>query len=308
MNVGSSSRLSISKAPVVVSGFTFVRNAIRFDFPLRESLESLMAVCDEVVVAVGRSDDETLGLVRSLDNGRLKIVETVWDDSMREGGRVLAQQTDIALGHCTGDWCMYLQADELLHEGDHASLRGAIDAVHGDPNVEALLMRYLHFYGSYDYIGAGRQWYRQEIRAVRNTGDVVSWGDAQGFRRREGTSFEKLRARRTDVRVFHYGWVKHPRVQMEKQRAANRFWHDDDWIERNIPNAEMFDYSSAHELVPYVGSHPAVMRERIEASRAWAAEFDPRQLWPKPWRMRLADLIESLTGWRIGEYMNFLDA
>jgi glycosyltransferase involved in cell wall biosynthesis len=292
---------------VRVSGFTFVRNAIRYDYPLRESLLSLMPLCDEVVVAVGRSDDDTLDLVRSLDDGRLKIVETVWDDALREGGRVLAQQTDIALSHCTGDWCIYLQADEVLHEEDGPKLRAAIDAAHDDPRVEALLMRYLHFYGSYDHIGAGRQWYRQEIRAVRRADGVVSWGDAQGFRRREGERFEKLRARRTDVRVFHYGWVKHPRVQMEKQRAANRLWHDDEWIERNIPDDEMFDYASAYELVPYRGSHPAVMRERIEESRAWSGGFDPRRMRRKPARMRLTDWIESRTGWRIGEYRNFIE-
>jgi glycosyltransferase involved in cell wall biosynthesis len=290
-----------------VSGFTFVRNAIRFDYPLRESLLSLMPLCDEVVVAVGQSDDGTLELVKSLDDGRLKIVETVWDDSLREGGRVLAQQTDIALARCSGDWCIYLQADEVLHEKDHAKLRSVIAAAHDDPGVEALLMRYLHFYGSYDFIGAGRQWYRQEIRAVRNTGSVVSWGDAQGFRRRDGESFEKLRARRTDVRVFHYGWVKHPRVQMEKQRAANRFWHDDDWIEQNISSGEMFDYSSAHELVPYRGTHPEVMRERIDESRTWASGFDPRCLLPKPMAMRITDWVEARTGWRIGEYRNFIE-
>jgi glycosyltransferase involved in cell wall biosynthesis len=293
---------------MLLSGFTFVRNAIRFDFPLRESLLSLMPLCDEVVVAVGRSDDDTLGLVRSLDDGRLKIVETVWDDALREGGRVLAQQTDIALANCTGDWCIYLQADEVLHEEDAPKLRAAIDAAHGDARVEALLMRYLHFYGSYEYVGTGRQWYRQEIRAIRNTGDVVSWGDAQGFRRRgHDGRFEKLRARRTDVRVFHYGWVKHPAIQLEKQRHSNRFWHDDSWIDENIPDADMFDYDGAYELDRYSGSHPAIMRERIEASRSWASRFDPRRLRTKPPLMRATDAIESLTGWRVGEYRNFIE-
>ena len=289
-----------------ISGFSFVRNAIRYDFPLRESLLSLQPLCDELVVAVGASDDDTLGLVRSLDDGRMKIIETVWDDSLREGGRVLAQQTDIALAACTGDWCVYLQADEVLHEDDASRLRAAIDAADRDESVEALLMRYLHFYGSYDYIGTGRQWYRQEIRAVRNTGRVVSWGDAQGFRRQElDGSFAKLRARRTDVRVFHYGWVKHPAVQMEKQRAANRFWHDDQWIEENLPRSDAFDYSSAYELERYTGTHPAVMRDRIEESREWSGDFDPRRLLKKPLAMRITDWIESLTGWRIGEYRNF---
>lgn len=298
----------MSGARPTISGFSFVRNGMRFDFPLRESLASLLAVCDEVVVAVGASDDGTLDVVRSLDDGRLRIVETVWDDGLREGGRVLAQQTDIALAECRGDWCVYLQADEVLHEDDHDRLRAAIARARDDERVEALLMRYLHFYGSYDYVGVGRQWYRQEIRAIRNTGRVVSWGDAQGFRRRDDDgAFAKLRARRADVRIFHYGWVKHPKVQMEKQRAANRFWHDDEWIDRNIARAELFDYGSAHALERYRGTHPAVMRERIDESRAWATDFDPNRLLAKPWAMRMTDWIEAHTGWRIGEYRNFIE-
>lgn len=267
-----------------------------------------MPICDEIVVAVGASDDGTLELVRSLDDGRFKIIETVWDESKREGGRVLAEQTDVALAACTGDWCVYLQADEVLHEDDHVELIGSLRSAHEDSSVEALLMRYLHFYGSYDYVGTGRQWYRQEIRAVRNTGNVVSWGDAQGFRRRQNDgSFEKLRARRTGVRVFHYGWVKHPKVQAVKQRAVNRFWHDDEWIAANVTNDEMFDYASAHSLERYYGSHPSVMTARIEASLAWSRGFDPSRLPAKPPLMRITDWIESITGWRIGEYRNFIE-
>ncbi|MBC8144084.1 MAG: glycosyltransferase family 2 protein [bacterium] len=291
-----------------ISGFTFVRNAITYDFPLRESLLSLMSVCDDVVVVVGRSDDATLELVRSLDDGRLTIVETVWDDSLREGGRVLAQQTDIALSHCRSDWSVYLQADEVLHEDDRERLRDAIHAAHNDSRIDALLVRYLHFYGSYDYLGTGRQWYRQEIRAVRNTGSVVSWGDAQGFRRRaHNDTFEKLRARRTDVRVFHYGWVKPPQVQMVKQRAANRLWHDDDWIAANLPDAEAFDYDSAYQLERYTGTHPAVMKGRVEDSRAWSRAFDPTRLRRKSLAMRITDAIEAMTGWRVAEYRNFIE-
>lgn len=292
-----------------ISGFSFVRNAIFYDFPLRESLLGLMAVCDDVVVAVGRSDDATLELVKSFDDGRVRIIETVWDDSLREGGRVYAQQTDVALAECRGEWCVYLQADEVLHEEDHALLRASIAEAHSDPHVDALLVRYLHFYGSYDYVGRGRQWYRQEIRAFRNSGNVVSWGDAQGFRQRNGDgSFAKLRARRTGVRVFHYGWVKPPAVQMQKQRAANRFWHDDEWIEKHLASSEDFDYDSAYELDRYTGTHPAVMSGRIDDARAWSSAFDPMRLKPKPWKMRLADFIERVTGWRIGEYRNYIEA
>jgi glycosyltransferase involved in cell wall biosynthesis len=290
---------------VKISGFSFVRNALIYDFPLEESLRSLLPLCDEVVVAVGRSDDDTLGVVRGLDES-IRVIETVWDDALRQGGRVYAQQTDIALAGCTGDWCIYLQGDEVLHEDDYDIIRRELARAEGDPGVEALLFRYIHFYGSYDYIGTGRQWYRREIRVIRNTGDVISWGDAQGFRRRvPGGEPRPLRARQIEARVFHYGWVKPPDIQQRKQRAAHHYWHDDEWIRNNVPAEDWFDYASAYQLERYVGEHPSVMTRRIEASRPWTSRFDPTKLRPKPFRVRMTDWIEARTGWRIGEYKNF---
>lgn len=288
-----------------ISGFSFVRNALLYDFPLEESLRSLLPLCDEVVVAVGRSDDATLDLVRSLDP-KIRCIETTWDDALREGGRVYAQQTDVALAACGGDWCIYLQADEVLHEKDYDLILREIARADADPQVEALLFRYLHFYGSYDYIGGGRQWYRREIRALRNTGDVISWGDAQGFRKRDANGEAvQLAARQTEARVFHYGWVKHPEVQQRKQRSAHRYWHDDEWIEKNLSSGDWFDYDSAFDLRPYRGEHPALMRERIARSAPWTRHFDPSRLKPKPFMVKLTDWIEDRTGWRIGEYRNF---
>jgi len=48
-----------------VSGFTFVRNAIRYDYPVVEAIQSILPLCTELVVAVGNSDDDTLQLIRS---------------------------------------------------------------------------------------------------------------------------------------------------------------------------------------------------------------------------------------------------
>jgi glycosyltransferase involved in cell wall biosynthesis len=265
-----------------------------------------MPLCDEVIVAVGNSEDDTRLLVEETGGNDVRIIDTVWDDSLRSGGRILAQQTDVALAECTGDWCIYLQADEVLHEDDYQLIRNELHRANADPRIEALLFRYHHFYGSYDYVGTGRQWYRREIRAVRNTGNVLSWGDAQGFRtRRENGDVDVLRARQTDIRVYHYGWVRDPRVQMRRQRAFHRLWHDDSWIEEHVGDGLDFDYASAYQLQKFSGTHPAVMHKRIGAARSWTHHFDPSRLRPRPLLVGVTDWIERHTGWRIGEYTNF---
>ncbi|MES2764645.1 MAG: glycosyltransferase [Bacteroidota bacterium] len=290
-----------------ISGVSFVRNAIKLGYPVEESLRSLLPVCDEIVVAVGNSDDGTLELVKSIDP-KIRIIETVWDDSKREGGRVLAEQTDIALKEATGDWCLYLQADEVLHEEDYDKIRPEFLKSDKDKNVEALIFRYKHFYGSYEYIGGGRQWYRREIRAFKNTGNVVSWGDAQGFRKKNPNGeIEKLKAKQTELQIFHYGWVRPPKAQQLKQQAFQRLYHDDSWLEENISKDDEFDYDSAYELEVFGGKHPEIMRERIEHDREWTQRFDFKRVKKKPILVKITDEIEKRTGWRIGEYRNFTE-
>ncbi len=101
-----------------VSGFSFIRNAIQYDYPIVEAIQSILPLCDEFVIAVGRSEDQTLSLIQSIQSDKIRIIETVWDDSLREGGRVLAVETDKALAAIApdSDWAFYIQGDEVVHE------------------------------------------------------------------------------------------------------------------------------------------------------------------------------------------------
>jgi glycosyltransferase involved in cell wall biosynthesis len=293
---------------VKISGFTFVRNAILFGYPIYESLQSLLPVCDELVVATGESDDDTISYLKSFQNNKIKIIETKWDQNLHKAGLVYSQQTNIALNACKGDWCIYLQADEVLHEEDYNLFIDEIKSADSNPNIDGLLFHYLHFYGSYDYIGTGRQWYRREIRAFRNTGNVISWGDAQGFRKYKNGKMEKLRAKQTNIKVFHYGWVKPPKVQNLKYQYTKSYYQDD--FEIDIKNTEQisdFDYNSAYELEKFKGKHPEIMKNRIEQDKLWTDLFDSSRLKKKPLLMNLSDKLEKATGWRIGEFKDFIE-
>jgi glycosyltransferase involved in cell wall biosynthesis len=286
-----------------VSGFTFVRNAIKYDYPIVEAVSSILPLCDEVVVAVGRSDDDTLGLVRSIPTDKLKIVETVWDDSLREGGRVLAVETDKAFAAVAedADWAFYIQGDEVLHERYLAPVREAMERWRGDRRVEGLLLDYVHFYGSYDYVGESCRWYRREVRAVRRDPAIFSYRDAQGFRKRPN---EKLQVKRVPAAMYHYGYVRDPRAMQAKQRTFNKYWHDDQWMaEQAFLRADEFDYSQIDALRRFEGTHPAVMQRRIAAMN-WKFDRDPSAN-----RLRFKDRVklgvERLTGWRPGEYRNY---
>ena len=101
---------------MTVAGFTFIRNAIKYDYPIVEAISSILPLCDYVVVAVGHSEDDTLALVKSIHPTKIRIIETIWDDSLREDGQVLALETNKAFEavDADADWCFYIQGDEVL--------------------------------------------------------------------------------------------------------------------------------------------------------------------------------------------------
>ena len=284
-----------------VSGFTFIRNAVKYDYPIVEAITSVLPVCDEMIVCLGNSEDSTRALLESIGSQKLKISDSTWDDSLREGGRVLAVETDKAFDLVSpeSDWCFYIQGDEVIHEKYLPAIVEAMERYKDDDRVEGLLFDYVHFYGSYDYVGDSTQWYRREIRIIRNDKSIRSYRDAQGFRK-NGRS---LRVKRIPASVYHYGWVKPPSRQQEKQKYFNKLWHTDAWMKANISNASEFDYSNIDSLAQFNGTHPSVMHRRI-AEKNWTFSHDisKKRLSLKA-RLRLA--IERLTGWRPGEYRNY---
>ncbi|MBK7683767.1 MAG: glycosyltransferase family 2 protein [Bacteroidia bacterium] len=283
-----------------VSGFTFVRNAVKFDYPVKESILSLLPLVDELIVCLGNSDDTTADLIQSINSPKIKIVSSVWDDSLREGGRVLAVETDKALAAVSpqADWCIYLQADEVIHENDYLVIRAAMEEFKSDPKVEGLLFNYIHFYGSYHYVGNSRKWYRHEVRIIRNDRKIHSYKDAQGFRKDD----RPLKVKKIKARIFHYGWVKNPAHQTEKQKSFHRLWHSDEKVKAKVKE-ELFDYSEIDSLEEFTSTHPAPMKIRIE-NMDWVFYYDTRQN-KLSFKNKILQFVEKQTGKRLFEYRNY---
>lgn len=286
-----------------VAGFTFIRNAVKNDYPVVEAITSILPICDEFVVALGNCSDETESLIKAINSPKIRIVNTVWDESIREGGTVFAAETDKAFQEISkdADWAFYIQGDECVHEKYLPLIRQEMEANLTNKNVEGLLFKYLHFYGSYDYYGHSRRWYRREIRILRNNPAVHSYRDAQGFR----WNNRKIKVKLIDAYIYHYGWVKPPAGLLNKLRNFNQFYHDDAWMAQNMPETFEFDYKNADRLVPFKGTHPAVMQKRIDATN-WKLEIDQQRIAKQmPFRRVLLQKVEDLTGWRVSEYRNY---
>ena len=284
-----------------VAGFTFIKNAIIYDYPIVEAINSILPICDEVYVALGKSDDETEALIKAINPEKIKIVKTLWDENLKQGGQVLAIETNKAFQAIPNyyDWCFYIQGDEAVHEKYLPIINQAMLHFNSNKKVDGLLFKYLHFYGSYDYIGNSSGWYNNEIRIIKNNKSIYSYKDAQGFRKNNN---KKLSVKPIEAYIYHYGWVKNPKAMQRKQEELNKLWHDDNWIDKNVLKAEEFDYSQIDSLMKFTSSHPKVMLQRI-ANKNWQFEFDLKHNKTKI-KDQLKQLAFKLFGWEIG-YKNY---
>jgi hypothetical protein len=285
-----------------IAGFSFIKNAIINDYPIVEAIKSILPICEEFVIAVGKSDDDTLKLIKDIGSNKLRIIETIWDENNREGGRAFAIETDIAFRSISKeiDWAFYIQGDECVHEQYLPIIQREMDNALYDKEVEGLLLKYHHFYGSYDFISNARKSYRREIRIVRRSLDVRSYRDAQGFR----IDDRKIKVKLIDAYIYHYGWVKSSRGLIEKGQNF-RLFYDKNAVKSDVDPDADFDYGNAENLKLYRGTHPQVMQNRIRNAN-FKFNIDLTKIKSAhSLRQRILQRLFEITGVRIGEYKNY---
>lgn len=249
-----------------VSGFTFCRNVIKYDYPIVESIRSILPIVDEFVVNVGKSEDETEGLIRSIGDRKVRIISSVWDESLKRDGLIFSQQTNLALSQCGGDWAFYLQADEVVHEKDLSRLLEKMERTLPKQEILGLSFRYLHFYG--DYFTVDPWAYRQAVRIIRNNGMVQSFGDAVGFCIKETGEYLRPKGRHCEPSgawVYHYGYVKDSRILVDKIRYQASRHHGDLIPEEQAKRLARgrYEFDRYGFLKEFGAAHPRVMRHRV---------------------------------------------
>ncbi|MEO8192919.1 MAG: glycosyltransferase family 2 protein [Gemmatimonadales bacterium] len=281
--------------PPFISAFTVIRNARILGYPIAESIRSILPIVDEFVIGVGESEDDTLELLASIDDPRIRIFESGWDMSRPKGGRLLADKTNEALDRCSGKWCFYLQADEVVHERDLPAIRAACEAHSDDERVEGLLFDYVHLYGSYSIVATMRAAYRREVRIVRRSSGARSVGDAQSFLI---GGKRKPRVRLANATIYHYGWVHSPE-RLRRKRANRAVLYERPEL---LDGIEQMPIRQVYGLRRFRGSHPAVMAD-IVAQQNWQFEprLDLRQWNRRDYKNLASDMLELVIRRRLGE-------
>ncbi|MBT8131129.1 MAG: glycosyltransferase family 2 protein [Xanthomonadales bacterium] len=289
-----------------VCGFCIVKDAVKYDYPVVEAISSILPLCDKVIVSVGDCDDGTRELIAGIGDEKIEIVDSVWDSTLKKGGKVLSAETNKVLDIVPGEyhWIFNIQADEVVHERYWPEIRQSMKTNLDDRKIDGLIFRYRHFFGTYDYVADSRRWYRHEIRVVRNDSSIRSWNDAQGFRKRDGS---KIRGVSSGGEIYHYGWVRPPKLMKEKVDGAKNYWSSSSKHIRVMDQeGEVFVYENAYDsLSRFRGTHPAVMQDRV-ARIDWRPDLST-QTKRMSLRHRMLYWIEKKFGLRLFENRHFIE-
>jgi hypothetical protein len=297
--------VAVSSGPLV-SGIFFIKHGISLDYPVVESIKSIEPLCDEIILNVGfsdsnlKDDDGTYDMLRGVfTHKKFVFLKSFWDPQIASRGTILSQQTNISLAKAKGKICQYIQGDEVVHEDDLSEIHNAIIHMERNPQIEGLIYKYLHFYGSPDFVRETRSVYRREVRTIRNNMGIRSYLDAQGFRHSDDS---KLSCQELSARIFHYGWAREEQLMKKKIHAMDQLYHGED-----CSGPDSFQYQRLWGVKPFLKSHPKVMEEWVTNHRKAQLDLMSMPL-RHEWKnigLAISDGVEYLTGYRIGEYKNF---
>ena len=280
-----------------ISGFTFVRNAEAFGYPVQASIRSLLPLVDEFVVALGPCTDNTEQLIRDIGDPRVRIIHTAWNEHVRSDtgvkGFVYGQQKTVALFNCTGDWAFYLEADEVVHEDDIPVIRACLERHLENERVEAIVFDYLHFYGNRNTLAWSPAWYRQAARIIRNT--IPAWAPKGLFFTVQDSPRRGRYPRAVacdGARIFHYGWVRSEEQILHKHQLIKGLFG-------NKPD-ERIDLGEVDPRIlrPFTGTHPAAVQAWLPRTNEPFRANPTYCLTPRDRRHRLLLQFEQLTGYR----------
>jgi len=236
-----------------VSAFTFIKNGQILGYPFLQSIQSVLPVVDEFIVNVGKSEDNTLALIKSLSSPKIRIIESTWNDTMKDRGYVYGQQKMIAQFNCTGDWAFYVEGDEVYHEDDLEQITNSMRVHLNDSNVEALVFDFNHFYGNANSILHSPGWYRSEARIIKNSvrsyaPDGLFWVVLEANK-----TGRYPRAKHTGVTCYHYGWVRSEDQMNLKSSKVQKYWGSE--------HVEV-DYTQMDQLIiqEFKGTHPKIIQ------------------------------------------------
>jgi len=128
------------------SGFMIIKNGVIQGYPFIEAVLSALPICDEFLISEGYSSDETWKLLCKLQDkypDKIKLFRDNWRGKVWKG-EIIASMSNVLKRRCKGEYCLYVQANEIIHESTTKEIRNLLKFY---PNVEIFLLPFFNIVG-----------------------------------------------------------------------------------------------------------------------------------------------------------------
>lgn len=247
-----------------IGGSVFVRNAVEWDYCIKEAVLSLVPFCDEVIVGDAQSNDGTLDILKELERTtpNVRILENLPWECAKDNAR-LSMLANMVKTELKTDWHFMIQADEAVHEDSIPAIKDFIDKT----NYSGAFVRRWNLWDNFNQYVALHSKNRPCGDSIVRLGEIQleAVGDAEGLWCNECADL-------TDrIFIFHYGFLRNNLINKVLDTLSWFFNGslDPRYVkmkeEGNIFNSEAVIPKS--ELVDLPMSHPAIMQEWIAGRR-----------------------------------------
>jgi glycosyltransferase involved in cell wall biosynthesis len=219
-------------------------------------LEAAAAGVDEIVVVDTGSSDRTVEIAESFG---AKVVHFPWNGSF-------ADARNVSIEHATGDWIVYLDADEHLDDGSAERMRALL----GKTWREAFYLVERNLTGGDD---SGESVDHLALRMWRNRPQYRFEGRIHEQKTASMPNFLAERFEQTDVQIIHYGYLA-SRHQSREKSKRNVGLLEQQVAERGLTAFDAFNLGSEYMILG------DVVRARDYLERSWEL-LTEEPLWPR---------------------------
>lgn len=243
-----------------LGGAVCIRNGDIYDFCWRESVNSLLPVCDEVCICVGTgNEDNTEQEARewAAREPKINLCMYPWPEPKGDAD-FWVKWLNYAREHLKSEWHFQLDADEVLHEKSYAELRRFVEA---PSKGRSGSVTRLNFYRDAKHLIPNGHCLGKYVIRVAPT---RMWIASDGYH--PNATEVTANVTPTEIEIYHYGFIRKHEAYFVKERKLQGYFFDNydprlekaevngkDWA--NTPGLSDWE----NMLDPWEGTHPAVM-------------------------------------------------
>lgn len=257
---------------MTITALYVIKNEAEF---IERSVATVLPYVEEVVLFDTGSSDGTVEISRRMA-AKNPIIRLVQHPVDFDRGCEYATR-NIALSHCTSDWVLALDADQLLSD----KWRDLVPVFLEDPSCECIGVEYEHLVGSYEYVHTkacgvpDTTWIffrRTPHLQWRPAAEVCPWARLEHHASAERSCRPGSLRVCKGVTCFHYGFTKRDMMGMAIYRVGRGdSGHEpekkQELVQQLQNSGNPFLFCGPVERVSYGKEHvPSVMREAFDTT------------------------------------------